>query len=141
MAHWLAEVEIQLHAGGFIELTFAVNEATEHTATRLAISGVVVRCVPPDSLAFIWTDTIVISKVMFELERRSSQVMLLLTHAGLPMTQTAAFCASWHSRLDILRALLCNAQCEVIAVGSGHLISHYEQQRDARTMRNMGAKG
>jgi hypothetical protein len=99
----------------------------------LDISGFVTRCHPPESLAFAWTDAKTISRVLFEIERRPSHVLFLLTHAGLPMGQTSKCSASWHAHLDILQARLDNKQAEPYATTFRRVISLYEKQRDVRT--------
>lgn len=132
LVSWLAQGEVQLRVGGFVELAFDVTEESDRTMAGLAVSGVVIRCHPPESLAFTWTDAVTMSRVMFELERRQSQVLFLLTHAGLSVDRTAKCSASWHAHLNILQAHLRNEPKEPFAVEFSRVITHYEEECDAR---------
>lgn len=106
LATWLAQGELQLHLGGYVELRFDVIEGGGGDKSGAVISGVVTRCEPPNSLGYYWADTATISNVIFELERRSSQVLLLLTHAHLPKPYIPTCSAGWHARLEILQEQL-----------------------------------
>ncbi len=135
LATWLAAGEIQLHLGGFVELSFDVTEGKNKPESDLPVSGVVTRCQPPESLAFTWTDSSTISHVMFELERRKTEVLLLLTHAELPPERAIACAASWHAHLDMLEARLRNLQPESHGSCVRRVLPHYENYRDARLLR------
>jgi len=101
LATWLAEGEIELHVGGYVELRF--NNREEPPAL---ISGVVTHCDPPESLSYYWADFNTISNVIFEIEHRGHEVLLLLTHARLPKPEVARCREDWNLRLDALEGQL-----------------------------------
>lgn len=136
---WLAQGTIELRVGGFIELSFEATEGSERAESGLPISGVVTRCVQPESLALTWTDARTISHVAFELETRESGVLLLLTHAGVPMELAIRSAASWHVHLDMLEALLENTKSVSYAERFSKVIAHYEHHREARVLRTRSA--
>jgi uncharacterized protein YndB with AHSA1/START domain len=125
LATWLAQGEIQLHVGGYVELKFGRPEGS--AVTNSVISGVVTHCHPPDSLSYYWTDAATISNVVFELEKRGSEVLLLLTHANVPKSQASACSAGWHARLDILAEQLNNRTPSSLPALFESLVPHYEQ--------------
>ena len=125
IATWLAVGEIQLRVGGYVDLRFEAVEGASGDNSAAVISGVVTHCHPPDSLAYYWTDATIISNVIFELERRGSQVLLLLTHAKLPKTHVSTSSASWHARLDILEEQLQNRPVSSFPVLYESLVPHY----------------
>jgi uncharacterized protein YndB with AHSA1/START domain len=109
LSTWLAYGEIELRRGGYVELHFdASTFGVGHARSSPVISGVVTRCHAPDSLAFYWTDAMTISNVIFELESRTADVRLLLTHARLPRSVLPTCSASWHAHLDLLEEQLSN---------------------------------
>ncbi len=126
LATWLAEGEIQLRVGGYVELRFEVVEGARSDKSGAVISGVVTHCHPPDSLAYYWTDAATISNVTFELERRGAQVLLLLTHAKLPKMYVPTCSAGWHARLDILEQQLQNRPPSSFPALYQSLVPHYE---------------
>jgi uncharacterized protein YndB with AHSA1/START domain len=134
LAGWLAEGTIQLRVGGYVDLSFELTEGPDRAAAGLPISGVVTRCDPPESLGFSWTDANTISHVSFELERHRSQVLLLLTHADLPLRLAVACAASWHAHLDMLEARLGNAVPEPYAQCVRRVVPYYQRYREARML-------
>jgi uncharacterized protein YndB with AHSA1/START domain len=126
LSTWLAHGEIQLRVGGYVELHFDATEGLGHARLSPVISGVVTHCHPPDSLAFYWTDAMTISNVIFELERRGSDVLLLLTHARLPKSVLPICGASWHAHLDILEEQLRNRPSSSFPVLYESVRPHYE---------------
>ncbi len=124
---WLANGEIQLRVGGYVELHFDAAAGLGHARSSPVISGVVTHCHPPDSLAFYWTDAMTISNVIFEIERRNSDVLLLLTHAKLPRSVLPTSSASWHAHLDILEEQLRNRPSSTFPVVYESVRPHYEQ--------------
>ncbi len=135
LASWLAEGEIQLRVGGYVELSFDVTEGTDRAIAGLPIRGVVTRCRPPESLAFTLTDANTISHVAIELERQHSDVLLLLTHAGLPTDLAVACAASWHAHLDMLEAKLQNIEAQSHGNCFRRVISYYQRHREVRKLR------
>ncbi len=125
LATWLAKGEIQLHVGGYVELRFDTRERAGQPSA--VISGVVTHCQPPDSLAYYWTDAATISNVIFELERRGRDVLLLLTHAGLPKSYVSTSSAGWHARLDMLEEQINNRPSSSFPALYESLAPHYEQ--------------
>lgn len=122
---WLAHGEIQLKVGGYVELHFG-SVGLGHARASRVMSGVVTRCHRPDSLAFYWTDARTISNVMFELEPRGSDVLLLLTHAKLPRSVLPSCGASWHAHLDILEEQLTNRPSSSFPAVYESVRPHYE---------------
>ena len=125
LATWLADGEIQLHVGGYVELHFDTAEGMGHARWSPVISGVVTRCEAPETLAFYWTDAMTISNVIFELERRGPDVLLLLTHARLPKSVLPVCSASWHAHLDILDEQLSNRPSSSFPVIYESVRPHY----------------
>ena len=126
LATWLGKGEIQLHVGGYVELRFEGREGSSNDRFGAMISGVVTHCQPPDSLGYYWTDSNTISNVIFELERRGRDVLLLLTHAKLPKPYVPTCSAGWHARLDILEEQLHNRPSSSFPVLYESLVPHYE---------------
>lgn len=129
LATWLANGEIQLRVGGYVELHFDATAGLGHARSSPVISGVVTRCQKPDSLAFYWTDAMTISNVIFELERRDSEVILLLTHAKLPRSVLSVCSASWHAHLDILEEQLRNRPSSSFPKVYESVRPHYEHEQ------------
>jgi uncharacterized protein YndB with AHSA1/START domain len=128
LSTWLADCELELRVGGYVELHFdAQTVGLGHARSSPVISGVVTRCQPPDSLAFYWTDAMTISNVIFELERRGSDVLLLLTHAKLPRSVLPLCSASWHAHLQILEEQLQNRPSSSFRVVYQSVRPHYER--------------
>ncbi len=113
---WLAEGEMDLRAGGQVELCFDAGEAPDRAKAGATIRGVVTRIEPPRALAYTWTDApedrppaerpVPDSEVSFELEPRDQHVRLALTHRRLPPAFLPNCAAGWHTHLDILLARL-----------------------------------
>jgi uncharacterized protein YndB with AHSA1/START domain len=127
LAKWLAFGKIQLHVGGYVELHFNLGSSLGYALSSRDIRGVVTRCQPPDSLGYYFTDSIAISNVIFELETRDSEVLLLLTHAKLPKSVLATCGASWHAHLDILVAQLQNRPPSSFPALYESVVPHYER--------------
>jgi len=106
LATWLAEGEMELHSGGYVELRCGFRESQRAVGVGSFISGVVTHCQPPESLAYCCTDTTTISNVTFEIEPRGVDVLLLLTHAGLPKSYMQDCRTGWNARLDALEEQL-----------------------------------
>ncbi len=127
LAKWLASGEIQLHVGGYVDLHFNLGASLGYALSSRDIRGVVTHCHPPDSLAYYVTDSIAVSNVIFELERRGSEVLLLLTHAKLPKSVLATCGASWHAHLDILVEQLHNRTPSPFPALYESVVPRYEQ--------------
>jgi uncharacterized protein YndB with AHSA1/START domain len=116
LATWLAAGDMDLHVGGEVELRFDVQEVPAREKAGAIIRGVVTRCEPPRVLAYTWVDASpgkpaagkpgFDSVVMFELEPRGEDVLLVLTHRRLPAALKPKFGAGWHTHLGILVARL-----------------------------------
>jgi len=127
LGKWLASGEIQLQVGGSVELHFDIGTSLGYAIDSRDIGGVVTHCHPPDSLAYYFSDSITVSNVMFELERRSNAVWLLLTHAKLPKSLLATCGASWHAHLDMLIEQLQNQSPTPFDVIYESVAPHYER--------------
>ncbi|MEK7405121.1 MAG: SRPBCC family protein [Acidobacteriota bacterium] len=101
---WLAESEMDLRAGGHVELCFDVGEVPDRAKAGAVIRGVVTRIEPPRALAYTWTDTRAVpdSEVTFELDAPAQDVLLVLTHRRLPPPVLPNCAAGWHTHLGIL---------------------------------------
>jgi uncharacterized protein YndB with AHSA1/START domain len=124
---WLASGEIQLQVGGSVELHFDIGTSLGYAISSRDTRGVVTHYHPPDSLAYYFTDSIAISNVVFELERRGKEVWLRVTHAKLPKSLLATCSASWHAHLDMLIEQLQNQSPTPFDVLYESVVPHYEQ--------------
>jgi uncharacterized protein YndB with AHSA1/START domain len=124
---WLASGQIRLEVGGSVELHFALGASLGYAIASCDMRGVVTHCLPPHSLGYYITDSIEVSNVVFELERRGSEVWLLLTHAKLSKSLLATCGASWHAHLDILIEQLQDRSPTPFADLYERVARHYEQ--------------
>ena len=124
---WLASGEIQLQVGGSVELHFNIGTSLGYAISSRDIRGVVTHCHPPDSLAYYFTDSIEVSNIVFELERRGKEVWLLVTHAKLPKSVLATCGASWHAHLDMLIEQLQNQSPTPFDILYESVVPHYER--------------
>lgn len=108
---WLAAGDMELFAGGRVELLFrhhelsleATPERYKHFETSPAMLGEVTECDPPRLLAYRWPGDDGASEVCFELFPEGAQVLLVITHRRLPDTETMISVASgWEAHLGIL---------------------------------------
>ena len=128
LATWLAEGEIELRLGGYVEFRFGPRESQQVIGVGAVITGVVTHCQPPESLAFYCTDSSVISNVIFEIEPRGNDVLLLLTQAGLPPSYMSICRSGWNARLDVLADQLRSSSRIMRAAFSEGVTSHCETQ-------------
>ncbi|TWG91351.1 uncharacterized protein YndB with AHSA1/START domain [Mesorhizobium sp. J18] len=112
---WLAGGEMELRAGGRVNLFFHHSEITfEPTPERFKFmeKGIHSQCEvtefdPPRLLAMTWPDDGHASEVMFELFPEGDKVLLVLTHRKLPgKAEMANVSSGWHAHLAVLAALL-----------------------------------
>ncbi|MCK5770715.1 SRPBCC family protein [Algiphilus sp.] len=114
-ARWLAGGEMELWAGGRVELRFLHAELTPHLEAipeqhaelvdGHVMTGRITRIEPPHLLAFTWGENgDSPSEVCFELGTDGDEVSLLLTHRRLADTDATrvSVAAGWHTHLDIL---------------------------------------
>lgn len=108
-AQWLAGGEMDLHAGGRVELVFRNSMLTgryEKPPAKFAkhegggFEGRVTECEPPRLLAYTWGES---SEVRFELTPRGDKVHLVLTHRRLPSRDDMVnVSGGWHAHLGLL---------------------------------------
>ncbi len=108
-AQWLAGGEMDLHAGGRVELVFRNSMLTgryEKPPAKFAkhegggFEGRVTECEPPRLLAYTWGKS---SEVRFELTPRGDKVHLVLTHRRLPSREDMVnVSGGWHAHLGLL---------------------------------------
>ncbi len=108
-AQWLAGGEMDLHAGGRVELVFRNSMLTgryEKPPAKFAkhegggFEGRVTECEPPRLLAYTWGKS---SEVRFELTPRGDKVHLVLTHRRLPSRDDMVnVSGGWHAHLGLL---------------------------------------
>jgi uncharacterized protein YndB with AHSA1/START domain len=109
---WLARGPMELYPGGQAELNFmhaelsrrpeAAPEKYKALAGGYTLRGRVTRCEPPRLLNLSWGDGAHPSEVTFELESRSKDVSLVLTHSRLAREDMASVAAGWHAHLGLL---------------------------------------
>jgi uncharacterized protein YndB with AHSA1/START domain len=113
-ARWLAAGDMELEAGGKVELHFAhhtlSNEPTpeKYRGMPMSFTGEVLRCEPPRLLAFTWMEAQgVHSEVTFELAARGEQVLLTITHRKLPdRASLVGVAGGWDAHVGILEDVL-----------------------------------
>lgn len=121
-ATWLAAGPMELRVGGRVELVFRNEELAgpdeETPAVYKDASGHrqvtrITRIEPPRLLAFTWGNEVAgpgeppPSEVVFELEPRDGQVLLVLTHRRLSRREDAVSVSSgWHVHLAVLASVL-----------------------------------
>ncbi|MFP2927777.1 SRPBCC family protein [Pyxidicoccus sp. 3LG] len=109
---WLATGNMELRAGGRVELHFRHADLTSHVEPTpekfrryeygTGFEGRILRCEPPRLLSYTWGGADE-SEVTFELTPRGDFVMLVLTHRRLGDRAVMANVASgWHTHLGIL---------------------------------------
>ncbi len=105
---WLATGNIELRAGGNIDLYFDTEEVPERRNGGAHIIGVVTECRPPTLLAYTWNDAEhpLCSEVQFQLEQEAEHVRLFVVHSGLPAESIAQCTAGWYAHISILSSLL-----------------------------------
>lgn len=107
---WLAHGDMELSAGGKVELTFHNSKLSKEPgepppeyashACASTLHGTIVECDPPYVLAHTWGAT---SQVRFELEERGKEVLLTVTHSKLPNAeQVLSVSGGWHTHVGIL---------------------------------------
>ena len=110
-AKWLASGNMELHAGGTMELHWlhsnldaAPSETPEKYRNGHHMKAKITRCEPPNVLAFTWgAREDALSEVVFELSEKGDKVMLVLTHQRLPnQNDLLGVSGGWHAHLDIL---------------------------------------
>jgi uncharacterized protein YndB with AHSA1/START domain len=113
-ARWLAAGDMQLRAGGRVELHFNHEMISpEQTPAKyrdlpMSLSGRVLRCEPPRLLAFTWLESHgEHSEVTFELTARDTVVLLVVNHRKLPDRATLlSVAAGWDTHVGILDDVL-----------------------------------
>ena len=109
---WFGAGEMELRAGGRVELQFTFSElSAEKTpptkSDGCAIPGRVTRCDPPRLLSYTWGSEPDASEVTFELRPQGKEVLLVITHRRLGDRGTMVSVASgWHTHLGILSDVL-----------------------------------
>jgi|HubBroStandDraft_3_1064219.scaffolds.fasta_scaffold00157_10 uncharacterized protein YndB with AHSA1/START domain len=109
---WLAPGEMELRAGGPVELRFHhADLSCEKTPPAgfqqfecgVTLEGRVTRCEPPRLLSYSWGGGPDASEVTFELTPRGGEVLLVLTHRRLrDRTEMVSVASGWHSHLGLL---------------------------------------
>ena len=111
---WLAAGEMELRAGGRVELTFRHNQLTPHAETppekyahhaeQSSVHGRITSCEPPRLLSYTWDDgSGSDSEVTFELTPKAEDVLLVLTHRRLSSrTGMVGVASGWHTHVGIL---------------------------------------
>jgi uncharacterized protein YndB with AHSA1/START domain len=142
-SRWLAPGEMELRAGGGVELHFRHEDLSPHTEgvpekyrqyeAGGIVRGRVTRCEPPHLLSHTWGEAEGYdSEVTFELQERAGGVLLVLTHRRLAGRATMlSVAAGWHTHLDILVDRLAGRVPEPFWTTHGHWEAEYERRLGA----------
>ncbi len=116
---WLAKGEMDLQVGGRVDLHFfhaQLSPVKEKTPEKYGsyesgvhIYGYITRCSPPTLLSFTWDEASgEKSEVTFELAKKSSEVLLTVTHRyqGHSRIAMIGFASGWHAHLYFLESCL-----------------------------------
>jgi uncharacterized protein YndB with AHSA1/START domain len=117
-ARWLAAGDIELEAGGKVELHFDHTKISpeptpaQYRDMPMSFSGRVLRCEPRKLLEFTWMESHGgQSRVLWELTTLGHQAHLTITHRDLGARAVLlSVCAGWDAHLGILDDLLCERQ-------------------------------
>jgi len=112
---WLAAGDMELHAGGRVELKFIHSQLSDYAEPiperyrqfeqGHTNYGIVTRCEEPFLLGYTWgNESVDASEVTYELIPSGEDVFLVLTHRRLSGEREvmASVAAGWHTHLDIL---------------------------------------
>ena len=113
-AKWLAAGNMELRAGGKVELLFAhENISPEPTPAKyrdmpMGFTGRVIRCEPPKLLQFAWMESHGSdSEVTWELAERGQQVLFTITHRKLEdRAALLSVSGGWDVHVGILEDVL-----------------------------------
>jgi uncharacterized protein YndB with AHSA1/START domain len=138
-ATWFAGGEMELRAGGKVQLVFNHADLTtpsdpipdkykKKTECGAEKSGRILRCEPPRLLAFTWSDPRVPdSEVTFELAPLGKEVLLRLTHRKLDRTIMRNVAPGWHTHLGLLEDRLSGAALRPLWATLTKLEGEYEK--------------
>ncbi len=111
-AKWLASGSMDLHVGGDVELfwlhtnldTTKPDDPPEKYKNGHTMKAKITRCEPPHVLGYSWgARADALSEVVFELSKRGTEVLLVLTHHRLPnQNDLLGVSGGWHAHLDTL---------------------------------------
>jgi uncharacterized protein YndB with AHSA1/START domain len=129
---WLAAGEMELRPGATFELVWRNDELTTPPGQRPQGFGAehrmqsrITELDAPRLLTFTWGERG--GMVTFRLEAAGEDVLLTVTHRGLPDREnTLMVGAGWHMHLDILVARVTGAEPEPFWSGWSRLRSEYE---------------
>ncbi|MCT8990092.1 SRPBCC family protein [Chelativorans sp. SCAU2101] len=116
---WLAAGEMELFAGGRVELRFRHHELSHEqmpdryrdAASGEPMYGEIIACDPPRLLTFSWPGDNGRSEVTFELTPEGEDVCLVVTHRRLPdMEGMISVASGWEAHLGILEDRLSGRQ-------------------------------
>jgi uncharacterized protein YndB with AHSA1/START domain len=114
---WLAAGDFDLRSGGDAHLVFRNNELTKDDdppppshaefGKEMQLSGVILVCDPPTTLAYTWGTNPDASEVRFDLSDEGDRVRLVVTHSrASSRTMLKNILAGWHTHLDLLVSIL-----------------------------------
>ncbi|WP_119301678.1 SRPBCC family protein [Dongia deserti] len=106
---WFADVTLEPHVGGTVDVRFSTETCGGHTA---GVHGTIRELRRPHVLCFTWFQRyqqpdgsikeIDEGEVRFELQEKGEKVLLTLLHSRLPTEELAPHSAGWHAYLDNL---------------------------------------
>ena len=137
---WFAGGPMELHVGGKAVLQFQHENLSSEPIPEEYVAhcgpgsppsvGHVTRCAPPHLLAYTWwEDQGDTSEIIFELEDRDGQVLLILTHRNLEdRKEMLGVAGGWHIHLDLLEDVLRGDPRRSFWKRMGDLKKEYDQR-------------
>lgn len=133
---WLAAGTMEMKVGSTFELVWRNDELTDPPGRRPdgfgeehRMQGEITELDPPHKLAITWSES---GGVSFELAPKGDDVLLTLTHTGIPNRgYLLSVSAGWHMHLDIMAARLNGANPAPFWDGWARLKADYDKRLPA----------
>lgn len=115
LAAWLTDGAVECRLEGNLRLRFQAGESPVRSASGGLVYGQVERCEPYRLLSYTWMDVsrdmpkphfgADVTRVTYALQPRDRDVLLKLTHSGIPGKLLSKIGAGWHAHLT--RLMVC----------------------------------
>lgn len=133
---WLAAGQMEMAVGAPFEFIWRNDELTDPPGRRPdgfgeehRMEGRITELDPPHKLAITWSES---GGVTFELAPKGDEVLLTLTHRGLPSRgYMLSVSAGWHMHLDIMAARLSGRNPAPFWDGWARLKADYDKRLPA----------
>lgn len=133
---WLAAGTMEMKVGAPFEFVWRNDELTDPPGHRPdgfgaehRMEGRITDLDPPHRLGISWSDT---DGVTFELAQKGNEVLLTLTHRGLPnRAYMLNVSAGWHMHLDLMKARLSGRNPAPFWDGWARLKADYDKRLPA----------